>query len=57
VIGTDPHKRSATIEVMTGEEIIVGGRFGTGCDGHAAMVRYVSGGGRAMTSRRPALRQ
>jgi hypothetical protein len=27
----DPHQRSATIEVMTGDEsIVVGGRFGTG---------------------------
>ena len=25
VIGMDPHKRSATIEVMTGEETILGG--------------------------------
>ncbi len=30
VIGMDPYKRSATIEVMTGDEtIVVGGRFGT----------------------------
>ena len=30
VIGMDPHKRSATIEVMTAEESVVdGGRFGT----------------------------
>ena len=41
VIGMDPHKRSATIEVMTGEEAVVGGgRFGTDRDGYAAMVRY-----------------
>ena len=41
VIGMDPHKRSATIEVMTGEEVVVGGgRFGTDRDGYAAMVRY-----------------
>jgi transposase len=41
VIGMDPHKRSATIEVMTGEETIVGGgRFGTGRDGYAAMTTY-----------------
>jgi hypothetical protein len=25
VIGTDPHKRSATIEVMTAEETVIGG--------------------------------
>ncbi|MEQ4209671.1 IS110 family transposase [Actinopolymorpha sp. B9G3] len=37
----DPHKRSATIEVMTGDEVIIGGgRFGTDRDGYAAMVRY-----------------
>jgi transposase len=37
----DPHKRSATIEVMTAEEAIVGGgRFDTDRDGFAAMRRY-----------------
>jgi transposase len=37
----NPHKRSATIEVMTADEMIVGGgRFGTDRDGYAAMVRY-----------------
>ena len=31
VIGMDPHKRSATIEVMTSDETIIGGgRFDTG---------------------------
>lgn len=41
VIGMDPHKRSATIEVMTAEETVVGsGRFATDRDGYAAMVRY-----------------
>jgi transposase len=41
VIGMDPHKRSATIEVMTGDEAIIGsGRFGTGRDGYAAMKKY-----------------
>src|SRR3954451_9928658 len=41
VIGMDPHKRSATIEVMTGEETVAGGgRFGTDRDGYAAMLRY-----------------
>src|SRR4051812_30667957 len=40
VIGMDPHKRSATIEVMTGDETIAGGgRFGTDRDGYAAMTR------------------
>ncbi len=39
VIGMDPHKRSATIEVMTAEETVVGGgRFGTDQAGFAAMV-------------------
>jgi transposase len=37
----DPHKRSATIEVMTADEVIVGGgRFSTDHDGYAAMRRY-----------------
>jgi transposase len=41
VIGMDPHKRSATIEVMTGDETIVGGgRFGTDRDGFPAMKAY-----------------
>ena len=41
VIGMDPHKRSATIEVMAGDETILGtGRFDTDRVGYAAMVRY-----------------
>ncbi len=37
----DPHKRSATIEVMTADEVTVGrGRFGTDRDGYTTMVRY-----------------
>jgi hypothetical protein len=41
VIGMDPHKRSATIEVMTGEGVIVGAdRFGTDRDGYRAMLQY-----------------
>ena len=37
----DPHKRSATIEVMTADETVVGGgRFATDRDGYAAMLRY-----------------
>lgn len=41
VIGMDPHKRSATIEVMTADEAIHGGgRFGTDRGGYAAMLRY-----------------
>jgi transposase len=41
VIGMDPHKRSATIEVMSADEtVLAGGRFGTDRDGYAAMARY-----------------
>jgi transposase len=41
VIGMDPHKRSATIEVMTADESVVGGgRFGTDRDGYASMKTY-----------------
>ena len=41
VIGMDPHKRSATIEVMTGDETVVGGgRFATDRDGYQAMKTY-----------------
>ncbi|MGW3607398.1 IS110 family transposase [Micromonospora sp. NPDC005161] len=41
VIGMDPHKRSATIEVMAGDETVIGaGRFDTGRDGYAAMKNY-----------------
>ncbi|CAM3778309.1 IS110 family transposase [Nocardioides marinus] len=39
----DPHKRSATIEVMTGDETVIGGgRFDTDLAGFAAMRRYVN---------------
>jgi hypothetical protein len=39
VIGMDPHKRSATIEVMAAAETVLGGeRFGTDPAGFAAMV-------------------
>jgi transposase len=39
VIGMDPHKRSATIEVMAGDESILGGgRYGTGTTGHRVML-------------------
>jgi transposase len=42
VIGMDPHKRSVTIEVMAGDETILGGRrFGTDRDGYRAMRAYV----------------
>lgn len=41
VIGMDPHKRSATIEVMAPDEGIEGGgRFGTDRDGYAGMLAY-----------------
>jgi transposase len=41
VIGMDPHKRSATIEVMSADEAVHGGgRFGTDRDGYAAMLSY-----------------
>jgi transposase len=41
VIGMDPHKRSATIEVMAGDETVLGGgRFGTDRTGYAAMIAY-----------------
>lgn len=41
VIGMDPHKRSATVEVMSGNENILGGcRVGTDRDGYAALLRY-----------------
>lgn len=43
VIGMDPHKRSATIEVMTADETILGGgRFATDRDGYVEMRRYAS---------------
>lgn len=43
VIGMDPHKRSATIELMTADESVLGGgRFATDESGFAAMVRYVN---------------
>ena len=39
VIGMDPHKRSATIEVMAGNEAVVGrGRYATDAAGYAAML-------------------
>ncbi|SCL19894.1 IS110 family transposase [Micromonospora inyonensis] len=43
VIGMDPHKRSATIEVMAGDETVVGGgRFDTDRDGYTAMRKYAT---------------
>jgi transposase len=42
VIGMDPHKRSATIEVMAADESVLGGgRYGTDAAGYAAMLAYV----------------
>ena len=39
IIGMDPHKRSATIEVMASDETVVGGgRYGTGTAGYRAML-------------------
>ena len=43
VIGMDPHKRSATIEVMAGDESVLGGdRFDTDTAGYRAMLSYAS---------------
>jgi len=42
VIGMDPHKRSVTIEVMAGNETVLGGgRFATDPDGFTALRDYV----------------
>jgi hypothetical protein len=39
VIGMDPHKRSATIEVMDErEQVLFQGRFGTDTDGYRHML-------------------
>jgi hypothetical protein len=39
IIGMDPHKRSATIEVIDGrEKILARGRYGTDSDGYRAML-------------------
>src|SRR5450755_2422918 len=41
VIGMDPHKRSATIDVMDGDETILGGgRYATDVAGYQAMLRF-----------------
>jgi transposase len=43
VVGMDPHKRSVTIEVMAGDETILGGgRFATTVEGYRAMRAYVA---------------
>jgi transposase len=42
MIGMDPHKRSATIEVMAADESVLGGgRYGTGAAGYAALLAGV----------------
>ncbi len=44
VIGVDPHKLSATIEVVDEREhLLARGRFATDRRGYAAMVKYVRG--------------
>lgn len=44
IIGVDPHKLSATIEVVDGHEQLLGsGRFATDQNGYAAMRAYVKG--------------
>jgi transposase len=49
IIGVDPHKRSATIEVINQRERVIGqGRFGTDRDGYQAMLAA----GRKHTDRR-----
>ena len=41
VIGMDPHKRSATIEVMAGGEAVLGGgRYGTDAAGYEVMLAH-----------------
>src|SRR5690349_21220202 len=41
VIGMDPHKRSATSEVMSGDETILGGgRYATDATGYREMLGY-----------------
>src|SRR5918994_2364603 len=43
VVGMDPHKRSVTIEVMVGDETVLGGgRFATTVEGYRAMRAYVA---------------
>jgi len=41
IIGMDPHKRSATIEVMAGDETVLGGgRYATDLAGYRTMLAY-----------------
>ena len=64
VIGMDPHKRSATIEVMASDETVLGGgRYGTDAAGYRAMLaeaQAVAGadlGDRGMPGHRQAHRE
>jgi len=42
IVGMDPHKNSATIEIMAGDEAVVGGgRYGTDAAGYGAMLAGV----------------
>ena len=44
LIGVDPHKLSATIEVVNDKETVLAiGRFSTDKAGYAAMRRHVAG--------------
>src|SRR6476660_3588167 len=44
IIGVDPHKLSATIEVVDAHErVLASGRFGTDRSGYAAMGKHVAG--------------
>ena len=61
-IGVDPHKLSATIEVVDDKEsVLATGRFSTDKAGYAAMRKHVAGwsaagvGGGGQQRRRPAL--
>jgi hypothetical protein len=62
IIGMDPHKRSATIEVMAGDETVLGGgRYATGLAGYRTMLAYANPaadlGDRGLSGHRPAHRQ
>ena len=58
IIGVDPHKLSATIEVVDRQERLLGsGRFTTDKAGYTAMRNYVKGGGTGSgRSRAPTVR-
>ncbi len=41
VIGMDPHKRSVTVEVMAGDETVIGhGRFATDTEGYRQLLSF-----------------